>query len=304
MSLMYWKIRAAHWRWRARALNANRRPDVTPMAPLPSYVTPEGLLRSGICSQAQLESQPFRECAEILKERPGHLHRKVWEFCFITQALLERDMLRPGRAGLGFAVGQEPLSACFASKGCTILATDLAHEEAAKGEWVKTGQHADSLDQLNLRGICPPDDFCRRVSFRYVDMRSIPDDLGTYDFVWSSCSLEHLGSLESGETFIHDSLKLLKPGGVAVHTTEYNLQSNSATISQGPNVIYRERDIRRIAHALSERGYDIDVDYTLGDHWADRHVESPPYRQRVHLRLYLFGYETTSIGLIITKPSA
>ena len=304
MSLMYWKIRASHWKWRMRALIAGRRSDGTPMAPVPSCVTPQGLLRSAICSQAQLESEDFKACARLLQERPGNLHRKVWEFCFITQALHERDMLRPGRAGLGFAVGQEPLSDCFASKGCTILATDLAPEEAAKGEWIKTGQHADSLDQLNLRGICSPDDFRKRVSFRYVDMRSIPDDLGTYDFVWSSCSLEHLGSLELGEKFIHDSLQFLKPGGVAVHTTEYNLQSNSATIAQGPNVIFRERDIRRIAHDLSEKGYAIDVDYSLGVDWADRHVESPPYPQRVHLRLYLFGYEATSIGLIITKPAA
>ncbi len=282
---------------------AGRRHDDTPMAPLPSYKTPKGMLRSAICSQAQLESATFQEWAAVLKERSGILHRKVWEFAFITQALHERDMLRPGRSGLGFAVGQEPLSACFANMGCTILATDLAHEEAAKSEWIKTGQHADSLDQLNLRGLCPPDDFGRRVSFRYVDMRSIPDDLGTYDFVWSSCSLEHLGSLELGEKFIHDSLKFLKPGGVAVHTTEYNLQSNSATISRGPSVIFRERDIRRIAHDLSKMGYAIDVDYTLGQGWADRRVEAPPYGQNVHLRLYLFGYEATSIGLIITKPA-
>lgn len=272
------------------------------MAPLPSYVTPKGLLRSAICSQAQLESENFKACAGLLRERPGHLHRKVWEFCFITQALRERDMLRLGRVGLGFAVGQEPLSAYFASQGCTIVATDLAREEAAKGEWIKTGQHADSLEQLNLRGICPHDDFLERVGFRYVDMRDIPDDLGTYDFLWSSCSLEHLGSLELGEKFIHDSLKFLKPGGVAVHTTEYNLQSNSATIAQGPNVIFRERDIRRIAYDLSRSGYAIDVDYSHGNDWADRHVEAPPYPQRVHLRLYLFGYEATSIGLIITKP--
>jgi hypothetical protein len=32
-------------------------------------------------------------------------HRKVWEWCAIAQALEERDMLRPGRRGCGFAVG-------------------------------------------------------------------------------------------------------------------------------------------------------------------------------------------------------
>ena len=54
------------------------------------------------------------------------LHRKIWEFCFIAQALDERGMLARGRRGLGFAVGTEPLPAMFASRGCAIVATDLA----------------------------------------------------------------------------------------------------------------------------------------------------------------------------------
>ena len=38
--------------------------------------------------------------------RPFMLHRKMWEWLFIAQALAERDMLRPGRVGLGFGVGR------------------------------------------------------------------------------------------------------------------------------------------------------------------------------------------------------
>ena len=304
MSMLTLKTKASHWRSRLLAGLAGLRRDPGPMALFPAYRTPPGLIRSSICSQRQLESDVFQRWGGAFRERPGHLHRKIWEFCFIAQALHERGMLQTGRTGLGFAVGQEPLTATFASMGCDVLATDLEFEKAELGEWTKTHQHAASLDHLNLRGICPPAQLLERVRFRYVDIRSIPDDLGAFDFLWSACSLEHLGSLALGETFIWKSLELLKPGGVAVYTTEYNLQSNTATVADGPSVIYRQRDIRRIAYDLSAAGYEIDVDYTLGSDWGDRHVESPPYRHDVHLRLFVKGFETTSIGLIVMKPSA
>ena len=234
-----------------------------------------------------------------MHERPMHMHRKVWEYCYIAQALDERGMLAPQRRGLGFAVGQEPLPALFASLGCDIVATDLTTEEAQKGSWVETAQHANSLEDLNRRGICDTELFSKRVAFRYLDMRSLPNDLGTYDFVWSSCSLEHLGSLGQGEQFIYGSLKYLKPGGVSIHTTEFNLQSNLFTIVKGPTVISRKRDLRRIAASLRRQGYRIDLDFVEGDLPCDRVVEEPPYQHKVHLKLRLENYVVTSFGLIV-----
>ena len=145
------------------------------------------LLKSCPCTQAQLESEALQKWVPRLKEAPA-LHRKLWEFCYICQALDERDMLRPGRRGLGFAVGREPLGALFASLGCEIVATDLDEEQGRKQGWTMYQQHAASLETVNERGICPPELFRQRTSFRAVDMRAIPSDLRDFDFVWSSCS--------------------------------------------------------------------------------------------------------------------
>ncbi len=142
------------------------------------------------CTQAQLQSPQFQEWAPRMDEEPMRMHRKPWEYFFIAQALHERGMLRPGSRGLGFGVGREPLVALFASLGCEIVATDLPTEEAHKGCWVDGVQHASSLEDLNGRGICGPEEFREKVSFRFVDMRKLPDDLGTFDFLWSCCSLE------------------------------------------------------------------------------------------------------------------
>jgi hypothetical protein len=94
-------------------------------------------LKSNVCNQAQLESESFQDWCDKLGECRNHLHRKIWEYCYIAQALYERGLLAPGRRGLGFGVGKEPLAALFASYGCTIVATDLDPVSALRGGWVQ-----------------------------------------------------------------------------------------------------------------------------------------------------------------------
>lgn len=266
----------------------------------------DGRLRSCQCTQAQLQSETFQAWCARLRERPMRMHRKVWEYCYIAQALHERGMLRPGRRGLGFAVGEEPLSAMFAAFGCEIVATDLDTDKVDKAMWVDTQQHAASLEALNRRGICDADAFRQRVTFRFLDMRELPDGLGTFDFIWSSCSLEHLGTMALGEKFILESLKYLRRGGVAVHTTEFNARWNFLTLRRGPTVLFRRRDLERIAKRLGQLGYAVDLDFTRGDLPCDKVVDRPPYSQEPHLKLVLSSrsiHVLTSFGLIIEAPS-
>jgi SAM-dependent methyltransferase len=263
----------------------------------------EPMLKSGLCTQAQLESPAFQAWVYQVHETPGHLHRKVWEYCFIAQALHERGKLKPGSYGIGFAVGQEPMPALFASYGCRILATDLATEQAAQSGWVDTNQHAASLDVLNQRGICPPDAFREQVDFQFVDMRSLPAGLGPADFVWSTCAFEHLGSLEAGLRFVRESLDCLGPDGVAVHTTEYNVFSNDDTLSEGGVVLYRRRDLEELGRQLNADGYEVFLTFDTGDSVADHTIDRPPYTHEVHLKLEFGGYVTTTFGLIVQKTA-
>jgi hypothetical protein len=133
-------------------------------------------------------------------------------------------------------------------------------------------------------------------------MRNIPGDLRDFDFVWSASALEHLGSLKLGEQFVYESLRCVKPGGVAVHTTEYNCSSNLFTKEEGILVIYRRRDIKRIGSQLKKQGYEVDLDFSGGNLPADRFVDKPPYDHEVHLKLEADGFVLTSFGLIIQKP--
>jgi SAM-dependent methyltransferase len=238
----------------------------------------------------------------VLREPHLLLHRKIWEWCFITRVLEEEGMLAAGRRGLGFAVGREPLVAQFAACGASIVATDLDVDHAAEGGWVGSGEHAASLSVLNERGICPQDVFDRLVRFREVNMLEIPvAELGEFDFTWSSCAFEHLGSLEAGLDFVANSLQCLRPGGLAVHTTEFNVGSNDKTVSEGATVIYRQRDIEDLAAILRSSGHLIDLNFDRGTMPSDYHVDIPPYSHDPHLKLHLMGHTTTSIGIVVRR---
>lgn len=257
---------------------------------------------SRLCTQTELQSVAFQRWATTLREPHMVMHRKLWEWCFITDVLHEDGKLTPESSGLGFAVGREPLVAYFASKGVSILASDLDVERAASAGWVGSNEHAASLEILNERNICPPTLFTDKVRFQEVDMNNFSSqELGSFDFVWSSCAFEHLGSLEHGLRFVENSMACVKSGGIAVHTTEFNVGSNDSTHSEGGTVIYRRRDIDELVNRLRRAGHSIRVKYNFGDQPADYNVDVPPYTHDVHLKLHLMGHTTTSIGLVIRK---
>lgn len=259
-------------------------------------------LHSSLCTRAQLESPAFRHWIGRLG-LPFQLRRKDWEFAFILQALYERDCLRAGSRGLGFAVGEEAIPALLASTGCEVVATDLDPRDSRAQAWADTAQLATSLDKLRRPEICPDADFSQQVSYRHVDMNQIPADLRNFDFTWSSCSFEHCGSIELGLKFVENQMACLKPGGVAVHTTEFNLSSDDETIEEGVTVIFRRRDIDRLISSLEASGHHVEpVSYVLGQTGDDRSVDIFPYTSLPHLKLLLFDrYISTSLALIVRK---
>ncbi len=260
-----------------------------------------GVRRSELCKAMDFKADWFKRWCVELDEQPN-FHRKQWEFIYIMQALWERDCIARDTKGLVFAVGTEPLPAMFAKYGCNILATDIFPEKGIEMGWENGNQLCFGTEQLNTRGICDQKEFSKRVSYRAVDMNDIPGDLVDFDFNWSSCSFEHLGTIEKGITFLRNQLKTLKPGGWAVHTTEYNISSNDETQDNNDSVFYRKRDIEKIVSLLRADGHFVDEpDYALGGLPEDFKVDIYPYKQDVHLKLQVDKFVVTSIGLIIQK---
>ncbi len=257
------------------------------------------MLVSRPCRADDFESAWYKDWCAQFRETP-RLHRKQWEFCYILQALAERGLLCEGAKGLGFGVGREPLAAVVAKLGVSVIATDQETSSAIAKGWAETNQHAASLSGLNDRGICPPDAFERRVVFETADMNDKALSYRDFDFVWSSCVIEHLGSIRNGLDFLERSLGFLRSGGVSIHTTEFNCVSDHQTLETENCVIFRKRDFLALQSHLAGRA-TLHFDWELGKRVEDAHIDLPPYTSDLHLKLQLENHVTTSFGLILTK---
>jgi tetratricopeptide (TPR) repeat protein/SAM-dependent methyltransferase len=267
---------------------------------------PPGPLISQVCRHSAWATDWFKDRCRELNLSSDYFHRKSWEFCFVAQVLKENSMISEGKKGLGFGVGREQLVALFAKNKCKVVATDLAKEEATRLGWVDTDQHSNAIEEIFTPGFCDIEQFKQLVEFRNVDMNAIPPDLcrEEFDFTWSACAFEHVGSIRQGKQFIQNQMRCLRPGGVAVHTTEFNLSSNEYTIDNESTVFYRRCDIEEMARALQAEGHQIELDLFPGDGTLDQYIDIPPYASHPrshHLKVLIGRHISTSIGLVIHK---
>lgn len=269
---------------------------------IPDAAPGVGALPNSTCCRQEAFEQPwFSYWSDQFHTRLRY-HRKLWEYVFICQALWERYAIRPGARGLGFGVGTEPLASWFASRECQVIGTDMAPDEAETIGWSSSIQHAFGKAALRWHGVCTDDQFDRNVDFRECDMNHIPDDLTDFDFCWSSCAFEHLGSIEKGLAFVERSIDCLKPGGWAVHTTEINLSSNDETVDNQDTVLFRRRDFEELERRLTARGHRVaPLDFDAGNGPVDRYIDIPPFRDQPVLKLLLAGYSVTSFGIIVQR---
>lgn len=269
-------------------------------------------LKTSLATQAAIESDWVAHwCAEL--KIPVLFHRKLWELAYVLQAFHENGMIQPGKRGVGFGSGSEPLSSYLAAHGVSSTVTDLPIEEAEGRGWVETNQHASSLDSAFHPNLVAREQFDRLVDFRAVDMTAIPDALVDYDFCWSVCALEHLGSIEKGLAFIERALDTIKPGGLAVHTTEFNIE-DGPTIDNWPTVLFQRQHFEALADRLRASGHRVaEFDFDPGSKVLDRFIDLPPWdydagprldswlRDARHLKVGVDGFIATCAGIIVTK---
>ena len=253
-------------------------------------------------------------CAEL--QIPVIYHRKIWELAYVLQAMHEHGMLREGVRALGFGCGMEPIPSYLASLGLRVTITDLPAERAQQAGWADTGQHAMTLEQAHKPYLIDRARFGELVTLEHVDMNAIPASLAGYDLCWSICALEHLGSIEQGLAFIENALATLRPGGLSVHTTEFNINPAGPTIDNWLTVLFQRKHIEALAERLRAQGHQVaTLDFDLGQKPMDRFIDLPPFHHNLpvelqewigpqyHLKVGFDGFVTTCLGIIVTKAA-
>jgi len=269
-------------------------------------------LTSQAASSAQCDDPTYLEWLRVLTgaSESQTLHntynRKTWEWAYIAEAVAQAGHLTPGRSALGFGVGTEPMPALFASRGLAVTATD---QDAESGDnWASTGELMTGLSGLSRPYLLTDEELAARVNVRNVDMNDVPTDIGTFDVIWSSCVIEHLGSPERGLDFVLESCRLLAPGGIAVHTTELELTRRDSTADYGHCAVYRLQDLRELEKRFSEVGCTSSFNFTVPmDTRQDRWISlvlvegesAPP--DIAHLKLAIGDSVSTSFGLLVRR---
>ena len=286
--------------------------------PIRQGLTPSHVgLKSKASTQSDLESDWVAYWASELKV-PGVLHRKLWVLTYVLQALWEHGCMEHGKRGLGFGCGVEPIPSYLASRNVAVTVTDLPPEHGAKIGWQNTNQYTATLEHAYHAALVDRDRFAKYVSLEYVDMNAIPATLHDYDFCWSVCALEHVGSIKQGLAFIESSLNTLRPGGLAIHTTEYNYANDDVTIDKWGTVLFQRQHFNALADRLRTNGHRVaELDFFAGDKILDRFIDLPPYahdmtsfqqahwaRDSNHIKAAVDGFASTCFGLIIQKKYA
>lgn len=278
-------------------------------------------LKSKCAVQKDFESDWLRFWLNELQQ-PFTYSRKLWEWAYILQVLHMNGMINENKTGLGMGCGQEPLPCYLASKGCSIVASDQPPEGGSADTWAAGNQFANSLKALYYPTFMETQRFEELVSLQYIDMNKLPEDLyGRFDFCWSSCVVEHLGSIAQGLHFLKESVKLLKPGGVSIHTVECNYLNTPKTMDNYSSVLFKKDHFLSLESEIRAMGFEIeamDFDFSIGDDIFDRYIDLNPYPFEKtagldidvsthypphvpHIKLWLGGVPSTSFGLIIKK---
>lgn len=274
-------------------------------------------LTSKISTQSDLESAWCRHWMRELRS-PFIYQRKSWELSFVLQVLFDHDMF--GKTGLGLACGSELLPSYLVARGCAITAGDkpLTEGDSAQEGWASYNQYTQSKDSLYYSALVERNLFEDKFTLAYADMNDLPPALyEQFDFCWSICAIEHLGSIQQGIDFLKNSLKLLRPGGISVHTTEFNLLSDSVTTDNWGSVLFTKKHLEGLADEIARTGGQLyPFDFDTGDGFFDRYIDMPPYpHQNVlgigvplpsiaacpHIKLLCDGFPTTCAGIIIQK---
>ena len=189
---------------------------------LPYHVNPDDRPKlNRLCYVEDWQNPEIRDAlAELQKLNPqGFIHRKDWEWTIGLMAMKRFGKINESSAAIGVGSGIEPIPFYLASKISRVYATDLYEDDeswkqAAPSEFLKDPKkyspfpyREDALTVLRMDGA--------NLDF--------PDD--TFDIAFSFSSIEHFGGENHSGALkaMREIERVLKPGGIAVISTEYIL---------------------------------------------------------------------------------
>lgn len=150
----------------------------------------------------------------------GREYRKDWEVAMAVRALRDHGALRPDAEILGVAAGLELTTFVLTNEVRRVFATDLYLGD----RWRSTADKRMLIDPTVFAAVPWKR---RRLVVQHMDARDLQYDDQTFDGVFSSSSLEHVGSTADARRVLEEMCRVLRPGGVVSMSTELRLAGAS-----------------------------------------------------------------------------
>jgi SAM-dependent methyltransferase len=147
-------------------------------------------------------------------EPPADLHRKLWEYAYLTLFLEDAGKLTDDTEILSVGAGHEEVLFWLANRVGRVVATDIYGEGGfAEGE-------ADASMLTDPAAFAPYPYREDRLEALWMDARALqfPDE--SFDAVFSLSSIEHFGTQRDVARAAREIGRVLRPGGVAFVVTE------------------------------------------------------------------------------------
>lgn len=143
----------------------------------------------------------------------GAVHRKHWEWALGLYGLYKLGCIRPDAQALSVGAGVEWPLFYLANHVKRVVATDLYSDVS----------HFQGLDPTVPENVARMAPFpFRQESLQFLKMDALaldfPDD--TFDFAFTFSSIEHFGGHPGAALSMQEIARVLKPGGIAVVSTE------------------------------------------------------------------------------------
>ncbi len=208
--------------------------------------------------------------------------RKLWELCWLADTF--QELAAGSETVLGLGVGYEPLIFHFAHLAKQVIATDLYSHDTA---WNTARMAVEAVYEKS------PFPYPRdRVAVRNMDMRRLEMPSESVDAVWSCSSVEHVLTLGQLSQIFREVHRVLKPGGLALITTEFSLGEPYFL----PGVVAQWSGSALVGGAI--RGLTLAGPIDLTYH-AEAPGNRPLARKDVHRAELLRDYDGGTTGLCI-----
>lgn len=227
-------------------------------------------------------------------------NRKLWEYLYILYQFDSHFDNKKDLNILCFGTGLEIIPAILSLD--PRVKTVTISDGPENPNWSDTSQWIGSVKDY-VSSVRVKEFDKSKLLFKTIDMNNLPSVSSKYDFLWSTSSLEHLGSMEKSIAFIVNSSTWLTNNGIACHATEFN--DSKTTRLVGDSVYFRKQDILTIKNQLALNGFEMsEPDFTTSNHPYNKYIDHYPYSHKpAHMKLKFDGYVITSFGFCIRRKN-